>query len=437
MFRHHVFGNDRMLLCVFLLCLLGFFWLGKAWDMALLLYLQVFDVPSHATTWLWDGLWFAIWSVALWWVVRKLCQIKLWRYDPNSRQLILGQWHINTWHDLEIHHINQFVGIKAEAVYSAHTAQYGRMILLHQDGVSETEINRIFPNQGGSLNLQSEYQKISKIMQLPMLGLSHIDHAAQGERAAYPTHFRAAAAQTALAAHAQRPSNGILILRGIWATVWAAMGGGLFYAAFGLAENGFLVLLWALLGWAFTAYAWSGGYATWKMYQYNQLDKSYPQKDVPQIHRHLVRQSAEFALFSRKKLLMNTVLLVLIGALILLLNVFGSSGESVFSGMLLVLLIVSALVDIWRNAFLSRKLTFNARTNRLTYHKMNRFLRWLPEKTQAIDEFIGISWEVNNEIWLIGVAGSHDVFLGKSDSAEKIINQIHQKTGLPIVKRVR
>lgn len=429
MSRYHVFWTNSSLAYLTAMCVMGFWWMGSVWDFALLFYLPDF----HVKAWWWHGFWLLLWSVGLFWVQHRFRQIKMWRYDKHSRNVILGQWHKIGWHDLEIHHINQFIGIRAEEIHSAHTAQYGRIILLHSDSVTETEIHRVFPSKNGSLNTQYEYKNIAKIMQLPMLQLDKIDHAAQGRRTANPEHFQAA--QSALAAKAERPANWVLVLRGIWSMVWLALGGGLLYLAW-LADNVFLLLFFGLLGLAFVSYAGYGGYETWRMYQSNQSDTNILQpQQQPERAVHFARQSAAFSLFPRSRVLIWTAIIAPMGCMIVWGHFSRGDWERTFLGAMFALSLLAGGVSYWNGLFLNKKLHYDAQNDTFTFYKMNAFLRWQPEKTQSAREFVGIAWEKGDEIWLIGVSGSQDVFLGKSSQAEEIIKQINQKTGLAMVQR--
>lgn len=65
---------------------------------------------------------------------------------------------------------------------------------------------------------------------------------------------------------------------------------------------------------------------------------------------------------------------------------------------------------------------------------------WQPEYEYAVNDFIGVSGGVDG-LWLIGVEGKIDVWLGKASGvsqiapqrAETVAWQISQATGLPIV----
>lgn len=430
MFRYRLFPESWWCVCIIAIMFLIYHTFFQLWDMVILLQAGDFSLSS----WLWDGFWLMGLCATILWIERHLRQISIYRYDTLKRQLLLSEWHTIAWRDLKVFPENQFIGIIGQEIHPATASRYGRIILLHQDGISQTEIERVQPRQG-DLNMQLSCEKFSEIMHLPILRLETIDEATEGKRIAQPERFQAAKPPITL--------DFVLFFRVCWAVLFVFLAGGLVYLTQTKLQDSHIALkivLWVFAVY-FVQYALWGLHGTWRMHRDNlrhremtvQQEQGHHATAAPQIDirsPHFARQSAQFVLFSRVKVVFRLLLSTVMAVLLLFVGNF-SIGTWVFFGVCMVV-----IAAIYRHFSQKRQWAYDALSDTFTVYQLDQLWRWQPEKVQSANDFVGVCCEHHNEIWLIGTAGGEDILLGISNQAEKMVKCIAQCTGLPILQRM-
>lgn len=403
-----------------------------------------FGAPHGLGFYVKTAVWFVLFGVLVY-GYRKLQTIEVMRYDAIERQFVRCVWQHTHWHAIQHYPQSEFTGVVAEKIDQAGSAQYGRVFLRGHHG--DLLIKHILPHNGRIRGVASCYEKVAQVSQLPKLGYHKMDVPCEIVRTAQHQHcFRAILPPTVSLWQwvSELMAAIIRLILGIWVvdffsqrsempTVFAWL-----LDELGIVDVTVVQMGWLLGGvlWLFALRCCLKAVMLWRNWvkQRNSIP-SVPVRDV-----YANKHSGEFVLFSRRKYVVVTFLVLLV----LMMMVSGVSWRDVPLILTMISGAVAILAPVWQTAFAVRKLVYHALNDSFTIYKLSETLMWQPERQCAVDDFIGITCENDGALWLVGEENGVDICLGKASGFSQnareralwLAQKISQATGLPFVVRV-